>query len=248
MKTILITGSNGAIGQGLCQSFMEKGWNVIGLDLSKNSRGNTHSYLPIDLDKLCTDEAYCDQSINNIIAELTDGLDVLVNNAATQILAPVKELTFKNWQKSININLSAVFILVKALLPKLESIKGNIINISSVHATLTKPNFSAYATSKAALVGLTKSLAVELGSSIRINAICPAAIDTPMLHDGFIDNPNGLNDLKYFHPTACIGSVEDVVHSILFLSDNNNSFLNGSILDLSGGISSSLHGPILRKK
>jgi NAD(P)-dependent dehydrogenase (short-subunit alcohol dehydrogenase family) len=248
MKTILITGSNGAIGQGLCQNFSDKGWRVIGTDLNENSRGNTNFYFSIDLDRLCTDEVYCDQSIKNIISELNDGLDVLVNNAATQILAPVKELTFKSWQKTININLSSVFILVKGLLPELEGNKGNVVNISSVHAILTKPNFSAYATSKAGLIGLTKSLAVELGSCIRVNAICPAAIDTPMLHDGFNDNPNGLSELKSYHPTACIGSVKDMVNSVVFLSDNNNNFLNGSILDLSGGISSSLHDPILEQK
>jgi len=246
MKTILITGSNGAIGQGLCKSFTENGWRVIGTDLEENSKGNTSAYLSIDLNLICTDISYCDQAIKGILSECKEGLDVLVNNAATQILAPIVELTFQNWQKTLNINLNSVFILIKELLPKLEEKKGNVVNIASIHATLTKPSFSAYSTSKAALVGLTASLAVELGSRIRVNAICPAAIDTPMLHEGFVDNPNGLGELKDYHPTACIGSVKDIVNSVLFLSDRNNNFLNGSMLDLSGGISSSLHDPILR--
>jgi NAD(P)-dependent dehydrogenase (short-subunit alcohol dehydrogenase family) len=243
MKTILITGSNGAIGQGLCQSFTENGWWVIGTDLEENSKGNTNIYLSIDLNLLCEDSAYCDQSIKSILSECKEGLDVLVNNAATQILAPIEELTFKNWQKTLNVNLSSVFILIKGLLTKLEKKTGNVVNIASIHSTLTKENFSAYATSKAALVGLTKSLAVELGSKIRINAISPAAIDTPMLRDGFDGNLDGLTDLKDFHPTKSIGSVPDVVSATLFLSNNKNSFLNGSILNLDGGISSSLHDP-----
>jgi NAD(P)-dependent dehydrogenase (short-subunit alcohol dehydrogenase family) len=243
MKAILITGSNGAIGQGLCQSFTENGWRVIGTDLEENSKGNTSAYLSIDLSLLCTDINYCDQVIKGILSECKEGLDVLVNNAATQILAPIEDLTFKNWQETLNVNLNSVFILIKELLPKLEKKKGNVVNIASIHATLTKPNFSAYATSKAALVGLTKSLAVELGSRIRVNAICPAAIDTPMLHEGFVDNPDGLKELIKFHPTHSIGSVKDVISAVLFLVDNNNTFLNGAILNLDGGVSGCLYDP-----
>jgi NAD(P)-dependent dehydrogenase (short-subunit alcohol dehydrogenase family) len=243
MKTILITGSNGAIGQGLCQSFMEKGWWVVGTDLEEKSKGNTSAYLAIDLDRLCEDTAYSDQAIKGILSECKEGLDVLVNNAATQILAPIEELTFNNWKKTLNVNLNSVYILIKELLPKLEKKKGSVVNIASIHATLTKPNFSAYASSKAGLIGLTKSLSVELGSRVRINAICPAAVDTPMLHEGFVENPDGLEELIKFHPTNSIGFVSDVVNTTLFLSDNKNSFLNGSILDLDGGISSRLHDP-----
>ena len=125
MKTILITGSNGAIGQGLCQSFTENGWRVIGTDLEENSKGNTSAYLAIDLDRLCEDSAYNDQAIKGILCECEEGLDVLVNNAATQILAPIEDLTFKNWQKTLNVNLNSVFILIKDLLPKLKRKKGN---------------------------------------------------------------------------------------------------------------------------
>ena len=166
MKTILITGSNGGIGQGLCKSFTENGWRVIGIDLEEKSKGNTSTYLTIDLDRLCEDETYTDQVIKNILCECQEGLDLLVNNAATQNLDSVEGLTFKNWQTTLNVNLNSVFILIKSLLPKLKKKRGNVVNIASIHATLTKPNFSAYATSKAALVGLTKSLAVELGSKV----------------------------------------------------------------------------------
>ena len=241
MKTVLITGSNGTIGQGLCQSFKEKGWRVIGTDLDKNSLGNTSAYLSIDLDQLCKNVAFQDESINLIVEECANGLDVLINNAATQILAPVEKLTFQNWEKVININLNSVFILIKSLLSMLEKVKGNVVNIASIHATLTKSNFSAYATSKAGLIGLTNSLAVELGSRVRINAVCPAAIQTPMLVKGFVHGANDVKKLKDFHPTGSIGVVDDVVRSVLFLSDNKNLFLNGTIMNLDGGIAGVLH-------
>ena len=244
MKTVLITGSNGTIGQGLCQSFKEKGWKVIGIDLEKNSLGNTSAYLSIDLDQLCKDISYQIESTNLIIEECEKGLDILINNAATQILAPLEKLTFQNWEKTININLNSVFILIKALLPMLEKVKGNVVNIASIHATLTKSNFSAYATSKAGLIGLTNSLAVELGSRVRVNAVCPAAIQTPMLDKGFIHGADDVKKLKDFHPTGSIGNVDDVVSAVLFLSDNKNLFVNGTVMNLSGGIAGVLHEPL----
>ena len=243
IRTVLITGANGSIGQGLCQGFQEAGWRVIGSDYAESCAFSIDDYISIDLDRLCKDSQYREKCIDHIYHDCTDGLDALINNAATQILAPMESLSFGDWQTTININLNSTFILIQALLLKLRVAKGSVVNIASIHSTLTKPNFSAYATSKSGLVGLTKSLAVELGHQVRVNAICPAAIDTSMLHAGFIDNPQGLEELKKFHPSGNIGSISDIVNAALFMTDNHNSFLNGSILNLDGGISSRLHDP-----
>ena len=243
IRTVLITGANGAIGQGLCQGFQEAGWRVIGTDYAKSCTFRIDDYISIDLDKLCKDNQYREKCINDIYDDCTDGLDALINNAATQILAPMESLSFEDWQSTININLNSTFVLIQALLQKLRATQGSVINIASIHSKLTKPNFSAYATSKSGLVGLTKSLAVELGRQVRVNAICPAAINTPMLHASFVDNPHGLEELKKFHPNGNIGSISDIVNAALFMTDNRNSFLNGSILNLDGGISSRLHDP-----
>jgi NAD(P)-dependent dehydrogenase (short-subunit alcohol dehydrogenase family) len=242
-KSILITGANGAIGQGLCSGFKKAGWRVIGTDFSEICKFKIDSYVSIDLDRLCKDSVYREKCINHINNECPNGLDALINNAAVQILTPAKDVSFEDWQTTLNVNLSSAFILIQKLLPKLEEVKGNVVNIASIHAMLTKPNFSAYATSKAGLVGLTQSLAVEMGGQIRINAICPAAIDTPMLHAGFVNNPKGLDDLKAFHPCGDIGSVSDVVNTALFMTNTENNFLNGSVLSLDGGIANCLHDP-----
>lgn len=243
IKTVLITGANGAIGQGLCKGFEDAGWRVIGVDFAEKCLFTIDNYICIDLNKLCKDKQYRDECIDHLSCDCSGGLDALVNNAATQILAPIENLSFKEWQTTIDINLNSIFILIQALLNKLRMVKGSVVNISSIHSKLSKPNFSAYATSKAGLLGLTKSLAVELGQQIRVNAICPGAIDTSMLHASFIDNPKGLEELNKFHPSGAIGSINDVVNAALFMADSHNSFLNGSILDLDGGISSRLHDP-----
>ena len=126
----------------------------------------------------------------------------------------------------------------------LEENSGSIIHITSIHSRLTKNGFSAYSTSKSALTNLTKSLSIELGNKVRVNAIEPAAIDTDMLREGFKKNKLAFTQLNEFHPTGSIGNPEDVLRSVIFLLDPSNKFLNGCILSLSGGIHNRLFDPI----
>ena len=93
------------------------------------------------------------------------------------------------------------------------------------------------------MLGLTKTLSVELGSKIRVNAVEPAAIDTPMLKKGFEGSINTIDRLSNYHPTGFIGRPQDVSQAVLFLLDPSNEFLNGSIINLSGGINNCLHDP-----
>src|SRR3546814_5507046 len=103
-----------------------------------------------------------------------------------------------------------------------------VLNIRSIHARLTKPGFAAYATSKAALSGLTRAMAVELGSRVRVNAIEPAAIATPMLRAGFADNENGYRQLNDLHPSGNIGSPDELAQLARLLIASDNNFLNGA--------------------
>ena len=191
---------------------------------------------------MCNDETYCADKIGILKKYLSGRLNVLINNAALQIVSPIEEILLQDWQRSLNINLTAPFLLSVKLLDELIATQGNIINISSIHAKLTKPNFTAYATSKSGLSGLTKSLAVEIGNKVRVNSISPAAIDTQMLREGFTNIENGLENLSNYHPSKSIGLSTDVVEAALYLA-NGNKFVNGMEITLDGAISSRLHDP-----
>jgi NAD(P)-dependent dehydrogenase (short-subunit alcohol dehydrogenase family) len=143
----------------------------------------------------------------------------------------------------MNVNLSAPFFLIQAFLPRLAASNGSVINVASVHAKLTKPGFIAYATSKAALVGLTRAMAVEIGSRVRVNAIAPAAIATPMLGAGFADAPHKLELLRAFHPVGAIGLPSQVADLAVYLTSNSSRFINGSVVEVDGGIGARLHDP-----
>lgn len=242
-EVVLVTGANGGIGQALCRYFADNGWHVIATDIQEHPAAAVDEFLSIDLDRFCRDDEYKDDRISLLHSLLLNGLNCLINNAGSQVIAAVEDLTASDWQQSLNINVVAPFLLTQGLLQKLESVRGNVINIASIQAHLTKPEFSAYATSKSALVGLTRALAVELGSRIRVNAIAPAAVSTPMLMAGFDKDKEGLSELERFHPANCIGASEDVAKLAYFIAESTSRFLNGSIIGLDGGIASRLHDP-----
>jgi len=243
-RTAFITGANGDIGRALCATFRSAGWKIIASDQGETAGSPVDAYHVVELARLCRDTAYQKEKLDCLRAELGNGgLHVLIHNAATQIVAPVEQLTIDDWHTTLDVNLIAPFLLTQALLSELQKANGSVINIASIHARLTKSHFSAYATSKAALVGLTRSLAVELGGRVRVNAICPAAIATSMLEAGFESKPQGLVKLASYHPSGCIGTTEDVARAALFLADTGSSFLNGTVIGLDGGIASRLHDP-----
>ncbi len=241
----LITGSAGGIGQALVRGFSSAGYQVIATDIDVKPDGlNCQHYVQADLSLIVDDEQYATNFFSTISQYVHGcGLHVLINNAAIQILGGVDSLTRQDWQNTLDVNLLAPFFLTKSLLPELESAKGSVINISSIHATLTKSNFVAYATSKAALSGMTKAMAIDLGSRIRVNAIEPAAIETEMLIEGFNNNQKLLKNLKDYHPVGRIGQPEELAKLAIAIANEGMNFLHGSCITFDGGISSRLFDP-----
>lgn len=243
-KTALITGASGGIGQALCDSFSQAGYRVIGTDKVVSDDLKCEEFILFDLEGICHSSEKLDEFIEIIREELFgDGLNVLVNNAALQILDSTSNIAMEDWSRTLDVNLSAPFYLVQGLLDDLQLVDGCVVNIASVHARATKPGFVAYATSKAALVGLTQALAVDLGGKVRVNAINPAATETRMLIEGFTGKMELYNELEKMHPMNRIAKPKEVADVAVFLASQQASFLTGSILDVDGGILSRLHDP-----
>ena len=241
---IVVTGANGEIGQSLCETFSKSGFQVFATDLQDKAVCQNDFYFPMDLVEyvgsisLQTDflKALRKQSVST-------GIKGLINNAATQILNSTQNTTQPDWQKTLDVNLTAPFLLSQSLVTDLEKTKGSILNISSIHASQTKPNFCAYTTSKAALSGLTRALAVDLGGRVRVNSLTPAAIETKMLKAGFAGQPELLNQLNRFHPSGRIGRPQEIAEFALFIMSDRSGFINGADLSIDGAISARLHDP-----
>jgi len=243
--TVLITGALGGIGKALCKAFSEAEYFVIATDKQKKTKAHTN-YLSLDLGKLAQDEELQNDfkaQVDRLLVANDLQLKAVINNAAVQILGTTETLSYDDWMTSLNVNLLAPFYLSKLFLKSLEDANGAIVNISSIHEKLTKPEFIAYATSKAALSSLTKSMALELSHKLRVNTICPAAIETEMLKAGFVGKEKEYQKLEDAHPSGRIGTPEEVANLALYLIDQAPAFLSGSCIELDGGISGRLHDP-----
>jgi glucose 1-dehydrogenase len=245
-KTVLITGAAGGIGRASVSLFTQKGWHVIGVDRSKFGADFPESGLFIQSDISRAEEM---EAIFEKTHQFTESLDALVNNAAVQVAKPITETTVDEWDAVMASNLRSVFLGVKLAYPLLKAKGGAVVNVSSVHAIQTSANIAAYAASKGGLLALTRAMAIEFApDNIRVNAILPGAVDTPMLraglgrgHVGHGDVQERLDNLARKTVSGKVGKPEEIAHAIYFLADNEqSSFMTGQALVVDGGATARL--------
>lgn len=243
-KVVVVTGTNGGIGKHLVAHLQHLGFEVFGLDKGVDLN-RLNLYINLDLHELVESNQTREKFIEDINNKLNGKtVHALVNNAATQILGTFSGLTPEDLKRSLYVNAVAPFILSQTFLEHLEFSKGTIVNIGSIHSTLSKSSFLAYSTSKAALDGLTRAMAIEIGEAVRVVGINPAAINTEMLAAGFAGKPKEFAQLCAYHPVNDIGSPLEVAELVGFLLEKSIKFLNGSIINIDGGIRWRLHDPV----
>jgi glucose 1-dehydrogenase len=246
-RTVLLTGAAGGIGRATVSLFAEHGWRVIGLDRSPFGES-----FPRDGLFLQTEISHPEgmESVFERVREFTGRLDALVNNAAVQVAKPLVETTAEEWDMVIANNLRPAFLLAKLAHPLLKaSGAGAIVNVSSVHAVQTSANIAAYAASKGGLLALTRAVAIEFAQdNIRVNAILPGAVDTPMLRAGLDrghlageDIHSRLDNLARKTVNGRIGTPAEIARAIYFLADSTqSSFMTGQAMIVDGGATARL--------
>jgi NAD(P)-dependent dehydrogenase (short-subunit alcohol dehydrogenase family) len=238
----LVTGAAIGIGRAILEKFVDSGYKVVGVDRQDRSDLG-YDLINFDISRLHKNDDICKEFIRNVL-ELVEGrIDVLVNNAAIQIVKPIEEIGVDDWNTTLQTNLLAPFWLVQNFISLIRNNKGNIVNIASIHARATKSGFSLYATSKGALESLTRSLAIELAPEVRVNAVIPAATDTPMLRAGFSKNEEKFQELSNYHPLRRIAAAEEIANVVFFLASSKASFITGAAVNVDGGINVCLHDP-----
>lgn len=252
-KTILVTGSTSGIGQGVARAFAEQGANVIlngfgdpdQIEADRASlaeaQGVEVRYEGADL----TDVAQIESMIDRIVDEF-GSIDVLVNNAGIQHVAPVDEFPVDKWDKIIALNMTASFHTIRLALPAMKKKGwGRIINIASAHALVASAYKSAYVTAKHGVAGLTKTVALEVAQQgITVNAVCPGYVWTPLVEAQIPDTAKArgiseddvINDvLLKNQPTKEFVSIEQVAAFCLFLAGDGAANVTGSIQSIDGG-------------
>ncbi len=243
LKVALITGALGGIGQALCSEFRRAGYFVVATD-RRSGTCDCDEFIQCDVRDLATQA----EERSSVVERIRHccrgaGLRVLVNNAAVQLLGRTEEIQVSDWDATLQTNLIAPFMLMQSFLPDLEQASGSIVNVASIHSVATKPGFVAYATSKGALIALTRAMAVDLGKRVRVNAINPAATATPMLLAGFEGKPAQFAELAQKHPLERIAEPAEVARVAVFLASDSASFITGATLHIDGGIGARLHDP-----
>ncbi len=252
-KTALVTGSTSGIGLGIARAYAAQGANIVlngfgdATEIEKlrtaiaREHGVKVRYDGADMSKPDAIEAMMGNAI-----EIFGGIDVLVNNAGIQHVAPIDEFPVAKWEQILAINLSASFHTVRLALPAMKARRwGRIINIASAHALVASPFKSAYVAAKHGIAGLTKTVALEVAQQgITMNAICPGYVWTPLVEKQIPDTAKArgiteqqvINDvLLHAQPTKKFVQVEEIAALATFLASDAAASLTGAIIPVDGG-------------
>ncbi len=234
-KIVLITGAESGIGKSTCKLFYNNGYKVIGTCLKKpNIIGKKIEYHQIDI----TNNSDW-KNLTSIIKKKYKKIDVLVNSAGVRLSGNLETTPLNEWTYHFNNNVTGTFLACKYALPLLKKGKqSSIVNLASINSIRGAKNMLAYATSKSALTSFTASLALDLTKhNIRVNAVAPGAIDTPML--ATFKKESTLKEyekrMQENHPIGRIGKPKEVASVIYFLASEAASFMTGLTLPVDGG-------------
>jgi NAD(P)-dependent dehydrogenase (short-subunit alcohol dehydrogenase family) len=238
LKSVLITGVCGGIGQALAATLAGQGWTVYGTDIGGCPAG---LQLAGFWQGSIAEEAFW----RDVIApgvQAEKGLDGFVHNAAVQPCTPLAETTLAEWNDTLAVNLTAAFLGTRYLAPLMAGRGAAIVHVASVHALATSPGMAAYVASKGGLLAFSRAAALELAEQgIRVNAVLPGAVDTAMLEKGLQRGAAGAaaarQQLVSKTPLQRLGSPEDIARAVAFLLDaDQSSFITGQHLVADGGV------------
>ena len=244
-KRVVITGGTGGIGQSVVELFAREGAAVLFSDHSEEDCVDYRNQLRshgLETRSMAADlrqKSDCEALIAAAVDQL-GGVDILVNNAGIIPRGTILETTDDMWFSALDVNLTSVFFLCRAAIPQMQGAGGGaIVNTSSTWGLYPGPGHVAYCTSKAALAALTKNLARDhAGDGIRVNAVCPNEVNTPMLRSGFarrgIDPDNAIAELGKTVPLGHVAEPEEIADVIAFLASQDARYVCGATVEVSG--------------
>jgi len=235
-KVAIITGAASGIGLATAKRFVSEGARVVIADIDEQKARaaadevkTAGAPLAIGIGCDVSNEAAVEHTVTQTF-EQCGRLDVVVNNAGLMVFKPIVEQNGEDFLKILNVDLLGAFYFTKQAFLRMKP-GSAIVNISSIHAVETEPLVASYAAAKAALLSLTRSSALEAKAlGIRVNAILPGAVDTPMLWN----NPNVLSGVEKIDP-ADVGHPEDIAATIAYLASDDAKFVQGAALRVDGG-------------
>jgi len=244
---VVVTGGAKGIGGACVKAFTEGGAKVCILDIDQagqefaDTLGDDTFFIHCDVSK--EDEV---KTAFKKIEKKLGAVEILVNNAGIQRYSTVTETSEEEWDLVMNVNLKSAFLCSKYAIPMMvNNKKGCVINVASVQSFISQKNVAPYTTSKTALLGLTRSIAVDYAPNIRSVAVCPGTVDTPMFRNSIQESPNPdevLEECNKMHLVKRICSSEEVGELITYLASDKAGFITGQAIRIDGGLGITIAG------
>lgn len=235
-KTAIITGGASGIGAATAKLFVKEGAKVVIVDVNEANGKEFEKELKTDGGEALFVQADVtnEEDVQNVFSEAKRAfgkVDILFNNAGIGAVKPTEELPFSEWRKTLAVDLDGVFLFAQAAIKEyLQSGGGVIVNTASMYGLVGAAGSAAYNAAKAGVVNFTRSIALEYATrNIRVNALCPGFIDTPILGD---TDRQGLIEAT---PMKRLGQPEEIAKAVLFLASDDSSFMTGNTLVVDGG-------------
>lgn len=240
-RVAVVTGGASGIGRGICKEFALQGASIVIVDIDEERGQQTAEEIELSSAKAFSvkvDVRFADQVREAADKTLREfgGLDILVNCAGWHKFAGVEEYTHTEWDLIRSINLDGYWNCCQAVIPQMiKQKRGKIINIGSAAGILAVPKAAPYSITKHAIVGLTRTFAVDLAShNINVNCICPSTIDTPLLREA--TSQSFIDGMLARIPLGRLGKYADVAKAALFLASEDSDWITGVVLPVDGGL------------
>lgn len=235
-RIALVTGASSGIGAAIARMFARAGASVILMARDDARSHAVASDLPGSRVILCdiSDESAVNQAFRSV-----DRLDILVNNAAMGLVGSVEETSLDDFRHLFQVNVEGLFLVTRSALPLIRASHGSIINLGSVAGMVGLKRRFAYCATKGAVIALTRQLAIDYATEMRINCICPGTIDTPFIDNLLEKHFPGEQDkvreeMRRRQPIGRLGTSEEIAGLALYLASDESSFMNGAILPIDG--------------
>ena len=249
-KIVVVTGAAQGIGAAAMELFLEKGACVACLDVAPAKEGDAVKQYVCPVRRI---ESGSGGTGFPAGARPVRRIDVLVNNAAVQTYGTVEETSEEEWDRVLAVNVKGAFLCAKQALPSMTAQRnGVIVNVSSVQAMMSEEHVAAYATSKAAMLGLTRSIAVDYAPyNVRSSAVCPGSVDTPLLQwaaDQSGDPEAMMDEIRGMHLLNRAADPGEIAHLIAYLASDEASFITGQAFRIDGGLGVKIGGAFRGKQ
>ncbi|MCL4853557.1 MAG: SDR family oxidoreductase [Bryobacteraceae bacterium] len=243
-RVALVTGAAMGIGAAVAECFLEAGARVVLFDIDAHALSLRESALQDRGELLAiAGDVASEADVESAVArtlETFGSLDLLVNNAGIDLAGKAPDFSSSDWDRLMDVNLKGAYLFSRYSIPHLAARAGAIVNISSVHAIVSYESCPAYDAAKAGMLALTRTLALDHGpQGVRVNAICPGYVDTPMTQkwlDSVPDRAATLEQVRALHPLRRMATPRDIAEAALFLASSRASFITGATLVVDGGL------------